>query len=330
MKKLFTVILILLSFLSYSQKYTPQNRYGDSLDRVIHSKYIGIPTGCGKPIRNNSYDSTRGAIFYDSCNKNFYLYDPKLKLWDTIKGGSGGNSFFNYPAISSLPVIGDLPGNNITTDSAFRYIFYKSQPPLATLTGGGTYEYTTAGNTNRTLSWTATRQTATATLATIVVDGVTQTFTQPAQGGTVSNNKTAIVPHNTNTTYSNIVTTTDGKTATATTTFIYQNKIYAGFVTNATPTDADIIAATGSSYVGGIFSASRNQSGTLTTPSSSKYFIFVSPASYGTPNILINGLGATLNQTTRNFTNASGAIISYIIAVSPFQTSGQIDSYIVN
>ncbi len=300
-------------------------------------------------IRDTSFNSTTGKNFvlgtnilldgsrgeYAQFHKNiingqtaqpifFYLsYTNKIST-----GGGGGT--IAAGAISSLPTIGFNPGTNITSNDFITNVFYQSQPPTATLTGGGTYEFTTAGSTARTLSWTAGRQAATSTLATVVVDGVSQTFTQPAQGASVSGNKNATVLHNTNTTYSNVVTTTDSKTATATTTFTYQNKIYAGFVTSNNPSDADIIAATGSSYVGGQFSATRNQSGVLTTPSSSKYFVFVAPASYGTPNIIINGLGVTFNQTTRSFTNASGGISSYIIAVSPNPTAGQIDSYIVN
>lgn len=328
MKKLLLLLTILIITLNGLAQYTPQSRYGDKIARMFIDSAIFIPTGCGKPTSIKSVDLNRASIFYDSCGAKFWIYNPKVKLWDTIKGGSGGDAILAGP-ISSLPTIGFNPGENITSGTFITNVFYQSQPPLASLSGGGMYEYTSAGSTGRSLNWTATRQSATFLISSIVVDGVIQTFVQPAQGSSVSGNKTATVSHNTNTTYSNVVTTTDNKTATATTTFIYQNKIYAGFVSSATPTDGDILNALNGN-VGGVFSGSRNQSGSLTAPSSSKFVVFASPLSYGTPNVVINGLGVTYNQTTRSFTNASGGIVSYIIAVSPFSTAGQIDSYIVN
>ena len=328
MKKLFTGIFILISFASYSQKYTGQSRYGDSIRGAIFDKYIGIPTGCGKPTISNSTDSSRGALFYDSCNKKLYLYDPKLNGWDTIKGGGGGT--IAAGAISSLPTIGFNPGSNITSNDFITNVFYQSQPPTSSLTGGFVYEFTTAGTQSKVLNWSGGRSAATTPLATINVDGVNQTFTQPSQGASVSGTKTVTITNNSVQTFTNTVTTTDGKIAVSTTQFSPQNKIYAGFVTSATPTDADIFAATGSAYVGGTFSASINQSGALSTPSSSKYFIFAAPASYGTPNVNINGLGVSFNLITRSFTNASGFTSSYTIAVSPNSTAGAVASYIIN
>ena len=327
MKKLLSLVAILIITLNVlgQNPYTPQSRYGDKIARAIFDSAIFIPTGCGKPTSLKSIDVNRSAIFYDSCGAKLWVYNPKTKLWVTAS-----SSTFAGGPISSLPAINNNPGTDITPNDFILSQYYASQPPTVSITGGGTYEYTTSGSTNRTLTWSAGRQSATATLSTIIVDAISQSFIQPTLSASVTGTKVANVPNNTNTTYTTTVTTTDGKSASASTTFYYQNKIYAGFVTSATPTDAQIITATGSTYPTGIFSASRNQSGALTTPSSSKYIVFVSPASYGTPNVVINGLGVTYSQTTRNFTNASGGIVSYIIAVSPFPTAGQIDSYIVN
>lgn len=323
MKKLLLLLTILIITLNVLAQYTPQGRYGDKISRVLIDSAIFIPTGCGKPTSIKSVDLNRSSIFYDSCGAKLWIYNPKTKLWVS------SSSSFTGGVISSLPVIGNNPGTNITPDEFITSQFYDSQPPTAGLTGGGTYEFTAAGNTSRTLSWTAGRQSATATLSSIMVAGITQTFTQPPINATVSGTQNVSVPNNANTTYTNTVTTTDGKTATATTTFSYQNKIYAGFVTSATPTDGDIINALNGN-VGGVFSGSRNQSGSLSAPGASKFIVFSNPASYGTPNVVINGLGVSYNQTTRSFTNASGGVVTYIIAVSPFSTAGQIDSYIIN
>ena len=325
MKKLLLIITILFITTTAFSQYTPSSGYGSKIARTVIDSALFIPTGCGKPTSIKSVDLNRASIYYDSCAAKLWQYNPKTKLWGTsdvatIPGGP----------ITSLPALNNNPGVGIGVDSFIKSQFYASQPPTAALSGGSTFEFTTTGSTSRILSWTAGRQSATSPIASIVVAGVNQTFSQPPFGGTSAGSQIVSTPNNTNTTYTNTVTTTDGRTAQATTAFIYQNKIYAGFVSSATPTDAEIIAATGSSYVGGFFSGGRNQSGALSTPSSSKFVVFVSPASYGALNITINGLGLTYNQTARSFTNASGGVSSYIVAVSPFSTSGAIDSYLVN
>ena len=326
MKKLIlAVVIIIITLNSYAQ-YTTNNRYGDINKRGSFDSALFMPTGCGTPNSLKSADLKKAAFYEDSCSNSLFYYDPKLGLWQKING----ESKFAGGVITSLPAIGNNPGSNITSSDFIVSQFYASQPPIATISGGGTFEFKPAGNTNQTLIWTAQRQSATEALSSIFVDGVSQVFTPPNIGVVVSGTKTVSVPNNITTTYNNIVNTVDNKTAIATTSFIWQNKIYAGFVSSTTPTDAEIIAATGSQYVGGVFSATKNQSGALSTPSSSKYIVFASPATYGTPNIIINGLGVTYNNSTRSFTNASGGIHVYSIAVSPFPTAGKIDTYLVN
>jgi len=231
--------------------------------------------------------------------------------------------------ITTIPVVGTNPGSNLTTFQWIQNTFYASQVPLATLTGGTILEFTSAGTVSDSVNWTASRQSATNPLSTIVVAGNTESFSQPSAGGTVSGKQYVTITANTNTTYNNVVTTTDGKTATASTSFPFENKIYAGFVSVSSPTDANIIAALNSTYVGGEFSTTRSQSGALTTPSGAKYIMFAAPASFGTPSVVINGLGVTFNQTTRTFVNASGYSSSYIIAVSPYTTAGSVDAYLI-
>jgi hypothetical protein len=220
-----------------------------------------------------------------------------------------------------------LPSNaNINTwiDSAF----YASQPPLAGLTGGGTFEFTSASTVGRTLNWSATRQSATSPISTIVVDGSSQTFSQPGQGSTVSGTQPVTVTTNTTSNYSNIVTTTDGKTATATTTFTYRSKYYIGYVSSSSPSDANILAATGGT-VGGTFATNYFASGTLPNPASESYIVFAFPASFGIPTVKIGGLAVAFNLTTRSFVNASGFSVSYNILVSPFPTNSGVDYQIL-
>ena len=330
-KSIFALIFLLLTLIGKAQSpiydstkvLQPVGAYGNDNKNGAFRGSLVIPKDT---LKLGAKDS--GAIA--SKNNSLFQYNGYKWIAAGAGGGGGGSAIFAGGVISSLPAIGNNPGTNITSNDFIISQFYASQAPTATLTGGGTFEYRSAGSGPSTLFWGAGRQSATAPLATIIVDGVAQTFSQPAQAATVSGTKAITITYNTNTTFTNTVTTADGKTAIATTSYLWQNKIYAGFVSSATPSDLDIYTSTGSSYVGGIFSGTINQSGVLTAPSSSKYFVFVAPASYGTPNITVNGLGVSFTLITRSFTNASGFTSSYTIAISPNPTAGQIDSYIVN
>lgn len=249
----------------------------------------------------------------------------------TGSGGGGGNDSINVPnAVTTIPTLGQDYSQYKTVSTLLIGMFYGLKPPTATLTGGTTLEYTNASTESETLNWSAGRQSNTATLATIVVASVNQSFSQPGPNSSVSGNQSVNVPTNTTTTYNNVVTASDGQTATANTTFQFQQKIYAGFVSTATPNSSQIIAATGSSYVGGKFATSRNQSGSLSTPSGASYIMFANPVSMGVPNVTINGLGVDFNVTTISFTNASGYVSNYYVAVSPTTTSGSVASYVIN
>ena len=241
--------------------------------------------------------------------KNNIIY-----VWDGYKWKGSSPTFSGGP-ISSLPAIGNDPGTNITSKDFIVSQFYASQPPTAGLSGGGTYENTSASTLSASLSWTAGRQSATANLASIVVNGVTQSFTNPGQPGSVSGSQAVSVPTNTTTTYTNTVTTSDAKTASATTSFYYRDKYYIGYVSSGSPSDANIIAA------GGSFASSRITSGNLADPSSASYILFAYPASFGTATIKIGGLVVGFNLTTRSFVNASGYSTSYNIYTSPYPTN---------
>lgn len=225
--------------------------------------------------------------------------------------------------ISSLPTIGFNPGSNISVAQWITNVFYASQVPLASLSGGGVFEFTSSSSVLRNLTWTASRQSATQPLSTIVVAGVNQAFSQPAFGGSVGNSFNTSITTNTTTVLNNLVTTTDGKTATASTTFSYSHKYYKGYVLVNNPNDAQIIATNG------IFASNYNTSGTLSDPVSQSFIIFAFPASFGIPIIKINGLAVGFNLTTRSFINASGFSTSYNIFTSPFPTNSGVEYQIL-
>jgi hypothetical protein len=168
-------------------------------------------------------------------------------------------------------------------------------------------------NVNYTLNWSAKRLIATQPISSIVVNGVSQTFTQPALNSTVSGTQSVSVARNVTNTFKNIVTTNDAKADTASTTFTFLPKRYFGWVATATPIDADLIAA------GGELTTNFTKTWTQAAPGGSKYLVFAYPASFGVlPHIDINGFPsvASFNLTTRSVTNASGYTQSYNIYVS--------------
>lgn len=258
---------------------------------------------------------------------NIYMRHIITSSWVLSSGNSGSGGIILGGPITTIPIVGFNPGSNLSSDSFLIKTFYGAQPPLSTLSGGGVFEYTTGSTVSRNLNFTAARQTATANLSTIIVGGISQSFSNPAAPGTVSGVQAIAIPVNTNTTYSNVVTASNSMTASSSTTFTYKRKIFAGFVSTDSPSDADIIGALGSLYVGGTFSDARVQTGFLSTPVSSSYIMFASPVSFGTPTIIINGLTVSFTQITRNFININGYSSSYYIMISPYQTAGAVDVY---
>lgn len=264
-----------------------------------------------------------GAQIFTTSDNKFWLRNTAASQW-LLAGGGGTGGIVPGGPITTIPVVGTNPGTNLASEDWIIATFYGTQPPTATLTGGGTYELTSDATLDATLNWGASRQAATATLATIVVASVSQSFSQPSAPGTVSGTQAVTVTTNTSTTYSNVVTTTDSRTATATTTFTYRAKYYRGFVPNNNPSDAEILAATGGT-VGGTFATTYLAAGDLSEPLSTSYIVFAFPASFGTATIKINGLAVSYTLITRSLTNASGYSQLYNIYVSPFPTGGAVE-----
>jgi hypothetical protein len=272
-----------------------------------------------------------------SGDHKFYTNDANGGHWYQSGGSSGSVSIAQAIGIITTP--NPITGTGtVALDTAYAnatYVRIQTQNPTATLSGGGNYELHSAGTFGSTLNWSGGRlaanstQAATNPLASIVVATVSQTFSQPSPGGSASGTQVVTVTYNTNTTYTNTVTTTDSKTASATTSYLFFPKLYIGFVPSNSPSDADIIGVTNGN--GGVLATSFVASGSLSTPSASKYICIAYPASFGAVNnIVINGLSVTFNSTTRSFTNASGYSQSYLIYISPNPTAGSVASYSIN
>ncbi len=292
-------------------------------------------------------NNTRGTIVNGIMVEDELYHARKDTMWTPLQPGAevywenpGVDTAFWYCKqltgrkwykISSDGSIVDISGKLDKADT-INFVRIQTQFPTATLTG--TYSATTAStfalelmsagsDLAVTLNWSGTRLAAgvnlgaTATINTIVVDGVSQTFSQPAAGGTVSGTKSATVPRNVNKTFTNTVTTTDIKTGSATTTFTFSPKRYWFYSSSSTPASADVVAALGGSSE--LTSAKAKGAFDVVVTGTTKYVSYAYPSSYGAlTSIFINGFETitAFTQTTVSVTNASGYTQNYYVYTS--------------
>jgi hypothetical protein len=204
-------------------------------------------------------------------------------------------------------------------DSLEAFVRLQTQNPTATLNNDSSYERRASGTGTVILNYTAGRQAAspiaaaTATISTIVVNSVGRLFTQPAAGASASGMATASIAYNTNTTFSNVVTTTDGKTVTAIRSINFYDKRYIGWATTPTPTDAEIRGAIAQDNSGGTIAYST----TLAQLGTSKYLFYANTVNIN--SVSVNGFPSSdafnLN-VSRSFTNAVGGTTTYFLTTS--------------
>ena len=92
MKKLLFILTLLFSLGASAQILPPwlkaNNSYGNVSNRQAIDSTLLFPTGCGAPTSLRATDLKRAAIYYDSCNKRLYLYDPKRSTFDSVHVGA--------------------------------------------------------------------------------------------------------------------------------------------------------------------------------------------------------------------------------------------------
>lgn len=327
MKILFFISFLLYSALGLSQGF-PNNQSVSNASTLYHAKG-GITADVG--FVNTRYPDTLASNITDPViaanliriagvpgskivvGDTEYLRDSTATKW-LVSSASG----ITIPAgaITTIPEVGTNPGTNLPIDEWINNTFYGSQVPTATLTGGVTLELQSSATLNYTLNWSAGRQAATEPIATIVVAGNSESFSQPSPGSSVSGTQAVSFAANTNVTYSNVVTTTDGKSATATTTFTFLPRRYWGLISDTTGIgndsfDDDIITALNNEL-----SASKSKSFNTGNPSGTQFLVY---AYYATAGELtqfdMNGFPSleAMNHVTRDFTNAAGYTGQWII-----------------
>lgn len=311
MKKLLTTLFVICSVAVSAQYPATQTIGSDSTlvkpkgalqGRLINWAYPD--TTQANKERISEYPGAQIVV-----GNTIWLRDSTANRW--IKAGS----YVNGTAITSLPSIGFVPNTN-DVGEWINNVFYQSQPPTATLTGGQTLEYQSAATLNKTLNWVAGRQSATNPISTIVVAGTNETFSQPAQGSSVSGTQSVSFPANTDITYQNVVTTNDGKTATATTSFSFLPKRYFGWISDTTGIGTTGFDDSKITSLGNELSASKIKSWSTGTPTGTQFYVYAYYATAGDlTHFDMNGFPSieAMNHVTRNFTNALGFTGQWII-----------------
>ncbi len=276
------------------------------------------------------------TLFYSAANSQTNVDSIKVKTAITLAGKrvtaiSNDTITRNSDSIELLTKAAarKMKGSNIdTTNNTIItktqadnfYVKVQTQNPTASLSGGVAQERLASGSAlSYTLTWSGGRQNsgtnilATNPLASIVVATVSQSFTQPGAGSSVSGAQSVSVTRNTTTNFTNTVTTTDSKTASATTTFSFYDKRYVGWCASTTPTDAEILAAVYKDNSGGSVSLTQ----TLAQLGSAAHLFYANTVSIN--GVTINGFPSTSSfslNNSRSLTNASGGITTYYVSVS--------------
>jgi hypothetical protein len=115
MRKLITIILILVCSKSFAQVYQLMPQYGYQANRFVFDSTLQIPTTCGVPtLKSVQFVTKRAAIAFDSCNNRFYQYNPKTQAWSQVSGGGGGSA-----TLQDVTDNGNTTTNNITANIVY-------------------------------------------------------------------------------------------------------------------------------------------------------------------------------------------------------------------
>ena len=196
-----------------------------------------------------------------------------------------------------------------------RYFTLQPQDPTATICCSYDYEYMTGSTFSGSVDWTAGRLAggvnlkATDSIATVYVNSISRTFTQPSPGSSYSATTAVTININTTQVIPISVTTTSGKSAGATVTIRGLPKNYFGYSENASPDQTIVLAVSGG---GNYLSTSKANTPTVTIPSgSAKYVYYAYPVTYGALTSIKDGAGneviGAFTRTTVSITNQSSA-----------------------
>jgi hypothetical protein len=297
------------------------------------SAVIAVTGGTGTTLQSTSIDidkSQFGHLLTSSPVKDSLavaISDSIAAIRALIKNDR--DSVITAGAITSVPVVGDNFGKNITAAQFIQAAFFQSQAPTAALSGGTNLELMSSGsNLTKSLSYSITLKTATVSPVTGTLTSTdSQSYSLGNFTATTTNTQSVALQRNVNTTFTLTATSSDSKSATATTSFKWYPKAYYGY-SSGVPTTTEILAVSGgASY----FSAYKASSGSPTSstatllstivPSSGYYHVFYAyPVSFGALTSIYdkagNGLLSAFTVTTVSLTNSSGYTQDYYVYYS--------------
>lgn len=333
MKKVCLFVVMLISLTCFGQIGTPfPNKQFRGSPTTLDTVSGPVISGTGFIIKsyadtisanNNLYlKHYPGAMIFTTGDNSLKIRNSTATKWDDYSLGGGLLFNGNRPITRDFSTITGVTPGGTTVPSFLENVFYPSQNPTSALTG--TYlstssafnlELMAAGAPlNMTLSWGAGRQASTAALSTVNVDGVNQSFSQPSAPGTATGTKATTFSRNVNTFFTNLVTTSDGKTALSTVTINWFPKRYWFYSTVSPPASSDIVTALGG---GSELTTSKDKSTfSVVVSGSTKYVSYAYPSSYGLlTSIIVSGLESigAFTQTTVSVTNASGNVQNYYV-----------------
>jgi hypothetical protein len=300
MKKLLILTGVIITTLTLRAQETPPPFNSNFKQLSTSSFYIQLPDSAIWQFKGNVYGWARLGRFRDLKDS---LANYQKKSDALLTGG----------VITSIPTVGFNAGSNISPTQFITNAFYQSQNPTSALSGGGTFELHSAGTFGATLNWSAGRLAATQPLSSIVVAGVSQSFTTPSAGASISGTQAVVITWNSNVTFTNSVTTVDSKSASSSTSFTFLPKRYFGRSASGTP-DNTIILAT----AGGGSALSGSRAGTfIISASGSNFPYFAYPSNLGSLTSIkdVNNFEvlSSFNITTVSVTNASGFTQNYLV-----------------
>lgn len=280
------------------------------------------------------YDWLRGAEFSDTVKLSYLtapandtlvlVQYPNSEAIDTISI-KNLNQGADFSAFVGREITRDFTTVQGDTFEGIKNFLFPPQPPTASMTvtfrgstsgGNFTVEKSSSGTDTAIVNWTAVRQGATPEIDSIQVEGVNQSFTQPALGGTATGDDTLTFAKNTNKTINLVVYANDLSDSDALT-IRYRYSRYWGASASTPATQSDLLS--------GNSELVESKSKTFTLSPSNEHIYFAYPTSLGTlSSIKVNGfetIGA-FTQTTASITNASGATENYYIYTSNNALSG--------
>ncbi|MAN02771.1 MAG: hypothetical protein CMI36_10665 [Owenweeksia sp.] len=263
---------------------------------------------------------------------------------DQAAGDGSGSVSFDGNRPITLAVNG-LQGVNPGTDDLRAWIeevFYPSEPPSVSLTlsysgvttgADRTLEYDDGSTQTGTFNWTLTRAATTSSINQLIINGTPLTFTQPAQGATVNGTADLSWTSNQESAFTLSATTSDGKSASDVFTIAYARKMYWGFASSLSPTEAEIHAMQQEFSPPGKVHTLLDK--TAINDCGSCYFYIILEEALDPENdiqIWVNGLKATgaFVRNVQSFRNASGETSDYVFYRSNSQQNSDITFEILN